>query len=131
MNFDLLLKGGHVIDPANGLDGLRDVAIHGGKVAAVDTDTSASTPKIAKLLGSEDWKQVRKGFELHRSLGDDISGGSLLGAIEKSHEQLAKSPQEIQIRVGAAETEKETVKYTAGAFIPTNPRIHETLPRLI
>ena len=42
MNFDLLLKGGHVIDPANGLAGLRDVAIHGGKVAAVDTDIPAN-----------------------------------------------------------------------------------------
>src|SRR5437879_3581946 len=33
--YDLLLKGGHVIDPANGLDGKRDVAVLVGKVAAV------------------------------------------------------------------------------------------------
>ncbi len=33
--FDLLLKGGHVIDPANGLDGLADVGIAAGKVARV------------------------------------------------------------------------------------------------
>lgn len=38
MNFDLLLKGGHLIDPANGIDGPRDLAISGGKVAAVDAD---------------------------------------------------------------------------------------------
>src|SRR4029077_2421402 len=31
----LLLKGGHVIDPKNGLSAVRDVAIAGGKVAAV------------------------------------------------------------------------------------------------
>ncbi len=84
------------------------------KVAAADTDTSASAPKIAKLLGSEDWKQVRAGFELHRSLGDEVLGGALLGAVEEAHQRLAESPQQIQIRVGAAETEKETVKYTAG-----------------
>jgi dihydroorotase len=33
--YDLLLRGGHVIDPKNGLDAVRDVAIAGGKVAAV------------------------------------------------------------------------------------------------
>jgi dihydroorotase len=32
---DLVLRGGRVIDPANGLDGLADVAFTGGRVAAV------------------------------------------------------------------------------------------------
>jgi dihydroorotase len=33
--YDLLLRGGHVIDAKNGLSAVRDVAIAGGKVAAV------------------------------------------------------------------------------------------------
>jgi dihydroorotase len=33
--YDLLLRGGHVIDARNGIDGVRDVAIAGGKIAAV------------------------------------------------------------------------------------------------
>lgn len=33
--YDLLLKGGHVIDVKNGIDGVRDVAIAAGKIAAV------------------------------------------------------------------------------------------------
>jgi dihydroorotase len=33
--YDLLLKGGHVIDPANNLDAVRDVAISGNKIARV------------------------------------------------------------------------------------------------
>ena len=33
--YDLLLKGGRVIDPAQGIDAVRDVAFEGGKVAAV------------------------------------------------------------------------------------------------
>ena len=33
--YDLLLKGGRVIDPKNGLDAVRDVAVWGGRVAAV------------------------------------------------------------------------------------------------
>ena len=33
--YDLLLRGGHVIDPKNGTSAVRDVAIAGGKIAAV------------------------------------------------------------------------------------------------
>jgi hypothetical protein len=36
----LLLKGGHVIDPANGVDALADVAIAGDRVARVAPDLS-------------------------------------------------------------------------------------------
>ena len=38
--YDLILKGGHVIDPANGLDAVRDVAIRDGKIAAVGANLS-------------------------------------------------------------------------------------------
>jgi dihydroorotase len=33
--FDLLIRGGHVIDPKNGIDSVMDVAIAGGKIAEV------------------------------------------------------------------------------------------------
>jgi dihydroorotase len=33
--YDLLLKGGHVLDPKNQIDAVRDVAVSGGKIAAV------------------------------------------------------------------------------------------------
>ena len=33
--YDLLLQGGHVIDPKNGISAVRDVAIQDGKIAAV------------------------------------------------------------------------------------------------
>ncbi len=48
MNFELLLKGGHLIDPGNGIDGLRDVAISAGKVAAVDPEIPAG--QAAKVI---------------------------------------------------------------------------------
>jgi dihydroorotase len=31
--FDLLLRGGRVIDPASGIDGARDVAVRNGKMS--------------------------------------------------------------------------------------------------
>jgi len=40
--FDLLLKGGHVIDPANHIDARRDVAIKGSNIARVAADIPAS-----------------------------------------------------------------------------------------
>lgn len=42
---DLLLKGGHVIDPKNGINGRRDVAIAGGKIAAVAENIPASSAR--------------------------------------------------------------------------------------
>ena len=35
VHYDTIISGGHVIDPANGIDGPREVAITGGRIAAV------------------------------------------------------------------------------------------------
>jgi len=43
--YDLLLKGGHVIDPKNGIDGVMDVAISGGKIARVGGNIPAADAK--------------------------------------------------------------------------------------
>ena len=40
--YELLLKGGHVIDGRNNIDGRMDVAIAGGKIAAVAADIPAA-----------------------------------------------------------------------------------------
>lgn len=40
--YALLIKGGRVIDPAQNLDSMRDVAVRQGKVAAVDRDIPGS-----------------------------------------------------------------------------------------
>lgn len=44
-NYDLLLKGGRVIDPKNNLDAVRDVAIRAGKIAAVEANIPAAQAK--------------------------------------------------------------------------------------
>ena len=50
--YDLLLKGGHVIDPKNGVDGPMDVAIAGGKIARVAPDiSSAEAGKTVNATG--------------------------------------------------------------------------------
>ena len=49
--YDLLLKGGHVIDPANRIDGPMDVAIRDGKIARVAAGIAASEAR--KVLSVE------------------------------------------------------------------------------
>ncbi|HVH71317.1 MAG TPA: amidohydrolase/deacetylase family metallohydrolase [Candidatus Dormibacteraeota bacterium] len=50
--YDLLLKGGHVIDPANGLDAKMDVAVSLGKIAAVQKDIPANDAgKVVDVSG--------------------------------------------------------------------------------
>src|SRR5437879_4167830 len=43
--YDLVLQGGHVIDPKNGIDQQMDVAIAGGKIAAVASGIDAGKAK--------------------------------------------------------------------------------------
>jgi len=54
--FDLILAGGRVIDPANGVDGVLDVAFKDGKVAAVGPglkgQAAADTRDVAGLVVS-------------------------------------------------------------------------------
>lgn len=50
--YDLLLKGGHVIDPANHIDRVMDVAISGSKIAAVGPNIPASDAgKVVDVSG--------------------------------------------------------------------------------
>ena len=46
--FDLVLRNGRVVDPANGLDGIRDLAIKDGKIAAIATKIPADRAKKAR-----------------------------------------------------------------------------------
>jgi dihydroorotase len=50
--YDLLLKGGHVVDPANGRDAVLDVAVAGRKIAAVAKDIPAALAgKVVDVSG--------------------------------------------------------------------------------
>lgn len=50
--YDLLLRGGHVIDPKNGISAVRDVAIAGGKIAAVSPAIDSSKAfKVVNVAG--------------------------------------------------------------------------------
>jgi dihydroorotase len=44
-SYDTLLKGGHVVDPKNGIDRVMDVAISGGKIARVAASINSTEAK--------------------------------------------------------------------------------------
>jgi dihydroorotase len=50
-SYDLILTRGHVIDPANGIDEVRDVAIRNGRIARVAASLAASAKRIVDLQG--------------------------------------------------------------------------------
>jgi dihydroorotase len=50
--YDLLLKGGHVIDPKNNIDGLMDIAVSNGKIAKLSkTIAAAEGRKVIDVSG--------------------------------------------------------------------------------
>src|SRR5580658_8796602 len=51
-DYDLLLKGGHVVDGKNKIDAVRDVAIRDGKIAAVEASIDpAKAHKVVSVSG--------------------------------------------------------------------------------
>src|SRR5215813_10266592 len=73
--YDLLIKGGRLIDPSVGLDAVRDVAIAGGKIVAVETDIAGDAPQTIDARG----KIVAPGLiDIHTHAGRSKEGPALL-----------------------------------------------------
>ncbi|HEY2382847.1 MAG TPA: hypothetical protein VGK48_16855 [Terriglobia bacterium] len=49
--YDLIIKGGRVIDPSRKIDGVRDVAIAGDRIAAVGANLNSDAAKIIDAKG--------------------------------------------------------------------------------
>ena len=49
--YDLVVKGGRVIDPANGTDGIRDIGIKGGRIVAVAPKLDPGAAKVVDAAG--------------------------------------------------------------------------------
>lgn len=67
-SFDLIIRGGLVIDPESGFEGVRDVGIRGDRIAAI-SEAPLSAPEMLEAGGLV----VAPGFiDLHRHAhGDD------------------------------------------------------------
>src|SRR6202171_4663105 len=69
--YDLIIKGGRVIDPSVGLDAVRDVAIAAGKIAAVEADIAGDAAETIDARG----KIVAPGLiDIHTHAGRSKEG---------------------------------------------------------
>jgi dihydroorotase len=69
--YDLVVKGGRVIDPSQALDAVRDVAIVGGRIAAVEADIAADAAETIDARG----KIVAPGLiDIHTHAGRSKDG---------------------------------------------------------
>lgn len=70
--FDLLLRGGRVIDPATGFDGIADVAVTDGRIAAVEP---AIPPEAARTVTDVSGKLVIAGMiDTHAHVYRHVTG---------------------------------------------------------
>src|SRR6516165_10870559 len=49
--YDLIIKGGRVIDPSLGLDAVRDIAIAGGRIAAIEASIAGDAAETIDARG--------------------------------------------------------------------------------
>ena len=73
--YDLIIKGGRVIDPSVRLDAVRDVAISGGRIVAVETIITASAAQTIDARG----KIVTAGLiDIHTHCGREGRGPGMV-----------------------------------------------------
>lgn len=73
-SYDLIVKGGRVIDPSTGLDDIRDVAVAGGRIAAVAADIGGDAARTIDASG----KIVAPGLiDIHTHAGREKSAPAL------------------------------------------------------
>ena len=97
-HYDLLLKHGHVLDPANHIDGELDVAVSSGKIAAVQKDIPASS--AAKVIDVSGLYVTPGLIDIHYHIGH---GGAPLNWFDpeaRDHETPLGIPADLALESG-------------------------------
>ncbi len=73
--YDLIVKGGTVIDPSQGLNGLNDIAVEDGKIALVAPDISSD--EAARVLEVKGNLVLPGLIDLHTHVYDGVNGNGV------------------------------------------------------
>lgn len=97
-HYDLLLKGGHVIDLANHIDGFMDVAISNGKIASVQGNIpAAEAGKVVDVTGL----YVTPGLiDIHVHIGHGGAPLDWFAPIGRTHETPLGIPADLNLASG-------------------------------
>jgi dihydroorotase len=78
--YDLIIKGGRVIDPVSSLDATRDVAVFSGRIAAVGTNLTGGTEtaKTAQTIDARGKLVVPGLLDIHTHVGRSAEGPGLV-----------------------------------------------------
>src|SRR5712691_1756790 len=75
--YDLLLKGGNVVDPSTGLDGIQDVAVQGGAIARIAPSIASTeatrTIDVSGKIVAPGLIDVHVGVDVDEAGRDDLS----------------------------------------------------------
>ena len=96
--YELLLKGGHVIDPANQVDAVMDVAVANGKIAAVEKNIAANhAGKVVDVTGL----YVTPGLiDIHCHLGHGGAPLNWFAPEARCHEAPLGIPADLALQSG-------------------------------
>jgi dihydroorotase len=65
MPYDLLLKGGHVLDPGRGIDAQMDIAVSDGRIAAIEPEIASADARHVLEVGGTDRHVVPGLIDMH------------------------------------------------------------------
>jgi dihydroorotase len=112
--YDLLLKGGHVIDPANHVDAVMDVAVSKNKIAAVGKDIPASD--AAKVVDASGLYVTPGLIDIHFHVGHGGAPLNWFAADARSHLPPLGIPADMALQAGVT-TIVDAGSYGADTFL--------------